>query len=518
MSDIINKFDLKKLSPRDACLWKEWKELDSLCAKRKAAATNPREPSISYIIRKKNAMGLPTEYEIWYRVKSIIGVKGTTPPREPIFGNLHKMSIVLPNNQEDLIIAVGELNPNTVAVMETCGPMRVHTFQDKVNAILWSSFGGQWKNGFGDIIAGKVNPSGKVTDTWYQDVADEGESDIPAVTDYDLVPSEGKNGRTYMYYEGYLGTRAAKAPSYPFGFGLSYTTFEYSNLKIDKTAYDANETVKVSFDVKNTGSVAGKEVTQLYVAQPDAPAALKRPIKRLEGFEKIELQPGETKTVEMEVAIPDLAFFDETDKRFEVDTGKYQVQVGKDSASANLTADFTVSGEMDVYPVLLTVKANQAGDTEQGIEERVIFDKGATINPQLTMAMNDESLYGYVIAHQKSPIDQVASSPLPEGMTFTYKSNRPSVVSCRGGQIRAVNAGVATITVTGKLDDHVVTADFVVYVEASAKIDGITLDGKPMEGFNRDKFGYELNAKDFEKAPVVGYISNTEGRGHHHRC
>lgn len=98
MNEVINKFDLKKLSPRDACLWKEWKELDSLCSKRKATATNPREPSISYIIRKKNAMGLPTEYEIWYRVKSIVGVKGSVAPREPIFGYLHKMSIVLPNN------------------------------------------------------------------------------------------------------------------------------------------------------------------------------------------------------------------------------------------------------------------------------------------------------------------------------------------------------------------------------------------------------------------------------------
>lgn len=98
MNEVINKFDLKKLSPRDACLWKEWKELDSLCNKRKAISANPREPSISYIIRKKNAMGLPTEYEIWYRVKSIVGVKGTKAPREPIFGYLHKMSIVLPNN------------------------------------------------------------------------------------------------------------------------------------------------------------------------------------------------------------------------------------------------------------------------------------------------------------------------------------------------------------------------------------------------------------------------------------
>ena len=98
MNDTINNYNQKKLSGRDARLWKEWKDLDTLCSKRKAAAANPRHPSISYIIRRRNVLGLPTEYEIWYRVKSIVGVKGDTIPREPVFGYLHKMSIVLPNN------------------------------------------------------------------------------------------------------------------------------------------------------------------------------------------------------------------------------------------------------------------------------------------------------------------------------------------------------------------------------------------------------------------------------------
>lgn len=98
MNETINNYNQKDLSGRDARLWKEWKELDTLCAKRKASSSNPRQPSLSYIIRRKNVMGLPTEYEIWYRVKSIVGVEGNTIPRKPIFGYLHKMSIVLPNN------------------------------------------------------------------------------------------------------------------------------------------------------------------------------------------------------------------------------------------------------------------------------------------------------------------------------------------------------------------------------------------------------------------------------------
>lgn len=98
MNEAINNFSRKDLKGRDARLWQEWKEIDNLCNKRRENAANPHQPSLSYIIRRKNVMGLPTEYEIWYRVKSIIGVEDTPPPRKPIFGFLHKMSIVLPNN------------------------------------------------------------------------------------------------------------------------------------------------------------------------------------------------------------------------------------------------------------------------------------------------------------------------------------------------------------------------------------------------------------------------------------
>ncbi|MBE6933219.1 MAG: DUF1349 domain-containing protein, partial [Ruminococcaceae bacterium] len=402
-----------------------------------------------------------------------------------------RSNTALPNNQANMFAQVGKWNPNTIAVMETCGPMQVSTFENDVKAILWSSFGGHHKGvGFGNIITGKVNPSGKVTATWYTS-----DSEIPGINDYNMYATNGSKGRTYMYYTG--------DAQYPFGYGLSFTTFEYSNLKIDKTAYDANDTVKVSFDVKNTGDVAGKEVTQLYIAQPDAPAALNRPIRRLEGFDKIELQPGETKTVEMEVAIPDLAFYNEADDCFKVDTGKYQVQVGTNSAAADLTADFTVSGAMDVYPEVLTVKANAVGDTEKGIAQRLIYAKGSIINPQLTVAMNDESLYGYIIANQKSPIKSYSSCPLPEGMTFTYESNRPEVVAVNGDEIKAVGAGVATVTVTGELDGVVVTTDFVVYVEAAASVDTITVDGKALEGFDVTKYAYEVQVDAGAEIPVV---------------
>jgi len=399
----------------------------------------------------------------------------------------------LPNNQAQLISNVGKMNPNTVCVMETCGPMTVTAFENDVAAILWSSFGGIRKGvGFGHVITGKVNPSGHLTATWHQSM-----NDIPGIRDYNLYATNGSHGRTYMYYDGTVPV------SYPFGYGLSYTTFAYSNLKIDKTAYDANDTVKVTFDVKNTGTVAGKDVAQLYVAQPDAPAELNRPIRRLEGFDKFELQPGQTKTVALEVKIPDLAYYNEEADKFEVDTGKYQIQVGEDSAHANLTADFTVSGAMDEYPVVLSAKPNQEGDEALGIEQRIIFDKGATINPQLTVAMNNEKLYGYIIKEQTSIIKSLSSTPLPEGMTFTYESNRPEVAKVEGDKITAAGPGVATITVTGEKDGHTVTTDFVVYVMSNVKLDGITIDGEPIAKFSPDKYKYNVTLDSKAHKPVV---------------
>ncbi|MBR6981770.1 MAG: hypothetical protein IKH88_18330 [Prevotella sp.] len=98
MNNLIKKFNQKELGPRDSALLKEWEKLDALCSKRRAESSNPLAATIAYTIKKKNIIGLPVVYEIWYRVRSIVGVEETEPPRKPVFGNLHKMLIKLPNN------------------------------------------------------------------------------------------------------------------------------------------------------------------------------------------------------------------------------------------------------------------------------------------------------------------------------------------------------------------------------------------------------------------------------------
>lgn len=412
----------------------------------------------------------------------------------------------LPDNQAALISTVGKLNPKTVAIMETCGPMQVNTFENDVAAILWSSFGGIHKGvGFGKVITGEVNPSGKLTATWYQNVSNSGTSDIPGIDNYNLYHNATDSGRTYMYYQGETPV------SYPFGYGLSYSTFAYSNLKLDADSYTADGTITATFDVQNTGTVAGKEIAELYIAQPDAAADLNRPIRRLEGFEKVELAAGGKKTLTMKVKIADLAFFNADQDKYVVDTGRYQVMVGGSSATSALTntADLTVTGTLTAVPSVLTAKPNQTGDTAKGIEQRVIFDKGVTVDPQLTVAMNDESLYGHIIAQSSSPIKKEVTRAFPEGTTVTYTSNRPSVVSVgENNVITTVAPGVATITAKLTYNGKSASTDFVVYVESSPYLEDIKVGGTSISGFQSKTFNYSVTLGSLTTVPEITTVSS----------
>ncbi len=210
------------------------------------------------------------------------------------------------------------------------------------------------------------------------------------------------------------------------------------------------------------------------------------------GFDKIELAPGETKTVTLEVNIPDLAFYNEEQDRFIVDTGLYEIQVGKNSANVPLTGRINVSGTMNIVPAVLTIKAHQEGDEALGVEERLIFDKGKKVVPKVTVAMNDESLYGYIIKQQSSLVKKMTSTPLPEGMTVTYTSNRPAVADVVNGEIKTLAPGVATITATATYNGVSVSTDFVVYVVSSPYLEDIKVNGESISGFSKDKFNYSI--------------------------
>lgn len=151
--------------------------------------------------------------------------------------------------------------------------------------------------------------------------------DLPPFDDYEIT-----HGRTYMYLQ--------KEPLYPFGFGLSYTTFAYSNLSLDRTEARAGDTVLVRFEVTNTGGRDGDEVAQVYV-RDNIPGDV-RPLKRLRGFKRVHIPAGQTATVEIPIKTNDLAYWNTQEKQFKVEPGEYEILVGSSSVDLPLNAYFDI--------------------------------------------------------------------------------------------------------------------------------------------------------------------------------
>jgi beta-glucosidase len=172
------------------------------------------------------------------------------------------------------------------------------------------------------VLFGQVNPAGHLNFTWYA-----GDDQLPDIANYGLTPSQtGGLGRTYMYFTG--------TPTYPFGYGLSYTTFEYSHVNVGSGSVSASDTVRVSFDVTNTGMVAGATAAQLYVAPQFTVPGVELPLQQLAGFQKTAvLASGQTQHITLEVEISGLSQWDETSFRQVVYEGPYQFRVGPDSAT-----------------------------------------------------------------------------------------------------------------------------------------------------------------------------------------
>ncbi len=358
-----------------------------------------------------------------------------------------RTSLDLPGAQAALISQVEAANPNTVVYMETVGEVNIAPFQSTSPALVWSSYNGEEQGtALADVLLGKVNPSGHLPFTWYAN-----ESQLPAITDYNIRPTSTTDGRTYMYFTG--------TPSYPFGYGKSYTTFAYSHITVSSSHVTADGTVKVSAKVTNKGGVSGAEVPQLYVTTPFEPASAQRPVKRLEGFQKVALKPRQTKTVNFSVPAAQLAFFDEASNTNVVDNGTYGFQVATSAADADvkLHANVQITGAIGETPSVLTAKPIELGDQNVGISQRVMFDQNTTILPQLTVSMNDEKLFGYQTKGQ--------STPLPAGATVSYTSNRSSVVAVpANGTLRAVGAGIATVTAKVRYHGGSATTSFTVDV------------------------------------------------------
>ncbi|MFL6452003.1 MAG: glycoside hydrolase family 3 C-terminal domain-containing protein [Bryobacteraceae bacterium] len=231
----------------------------------------------------------------------------------------------LPGAQEQLLEAVYAANPKTVLVLMNAGPLAVGWAQDHLPAILEAWYPGEvGGDAVGRVLFGVDNPAGRVPYTAYANL-----DGVPPQNEYDV-----SKGFTYQYFKG--------VPLYPFGHGLSYTRFSYSKLKVTMNTPGPKGEAEVSFDLRNTGDMAGSEVAQLYTHQQKS--VTYQPIKSLRAFERISLQPGETKTLRFQLPVQQLAYYDVKLHDFVVEPGKFDILVGSSSEDIRLRGTLDVHG------------------------------------------------------------------------------------------------------------------------------------------------------------------------------
>ncbi len=293
----------------------------------------------------------------------IAGTDGTTASEER-----DRETLELPYGQDEKIQKILEANENTIVVLMTLGAVKGKFFE-KAHTVLNAHFAGEAQGtALANVIFGEVNPNAKLTATWYCD-----ENELPHINDYGIRKNDTLDSRTrtYMYYEG--------EPLFPFGHGLSYTTFEYANMRINKENLNANDILEVLVDVKNAGNRAGAEIVQLYVAkETPEDMADNKPLRQLKGFEKVHLEPQEIRTVTIKIPVCELSFWSYLKKKMVVESGKYRIEIG--SSSANIICSKTVGINGNWLAPLATVYA---------VSDKQVLKQKQTARIQVSATLED---------------------------------------------------------------------------------------------------------------------------------
>lgn len=224
-------------------------------------------------------------------------------------------------DQEDLLLQVAQTNPNTIGVLISSFPYAINRANQTVPALLHlTQCSQELGHAVSDVIFGHYNPAGRLTQTWVKNI-----TDLPHMMDYDIT-----HGRTYMYFK--------EKPLYPFGYGLSYTRFNYSGTTLNDRVIERGDTLRVCFNLKNSGDMDGDEVVQLYVSARKHTD--KDPIKQLKAFQRISLRKGETKKVELTVPYTELQVWDEKQNRFILPDKEMTLEIGASSSDIRLQTTF----------------------------------------------------------------------------------------------------------------------------------------------------------------------------------
>ncbi|TCC22939.1 glycoside hydrolase family 3 protein [Kribbella speibonae] len=283
----------------------------------------------------------------------------------------------LPPAQDRLIRQVHAANPRTVLVLSSSYPYAIGWAQQHLPAILWSAHGGQeYGHALADVLLGDHDPAGRLTQTWYHSAAD-----LPGLLDYDIIATDA----TYLYYRG--------TPLYPFGHGLSYTTFAYGDLRLSTPSTPADGEVRVTFTVTNTGDRPGTELAQLYTRQQRS--RVKQPLRQLRAFRRVTLEPSETVEVELTVTAADLGFWDVTRDRRCVETARHSIMVGRSSTDLRLTATLDVRGDQIPPRTLTHLAATSFDDYCAMTMTTATRDRGdavISLEPEAWLAFDDLDL------------------------------------------------------------------------------------------------------------------------------
>ena len=323
---------------------------------------------------------------------------------------IDRADMKLAENQLELLAAVAAANPNVVVLLSAGSSLESGWVKD-CKALVYGCLGGQAGAGaLVEVLTGAQNPCGKLAETWARSYAD-----TPAKAHF------GGDGPTVEYREGlYVGYRyydtAGVPTAFPFGYGLSYTSFAYSDLKADENG--------VTLTVTNTGSCAGAEVVQLYVAKPDA--TIFRPVKELKGFTKVQLEAGESKTVTIPLDDKAFRYWNVKTDRWEVEGGSYQLLVGASSADIRLTAAVTVAGTGAPDPYAgkdlahyRTAQVQNVPDAEfEALLGRPIPENKVHIDRNMTLGE---------MGHGRSPIGWLAAAVLGTLLRRSIKKGKPDL-------------------------------------------------------------------------------------------
>ncbi len=252
----------------------------------------------------------------------VILVLGTSPGISQ--EEMDRKVIELPQVQRDLIDEVASVNPNIIIVLVNGGPLALAGTEYKAKAIVEAWYAGEYGgNAIADVLFGDINPGGKLPETFYTST-----QQLPPMSDYDII----NQPRTYMYFN--------EPVLYPFGHGLSYTQFEYSNLRFNSDKIQKDGEIEIQFEIQNIGKMKGDEVAQIYVHSNTA--SFKVPINQLKRFQRLTLSPGDHKTLTFKIPATEFSFYNSKTNDFLTEPGQFEIQVGSSSRDIRLKKTFTI--------------------------------------------------------------------------------------------------------------------------------------------------------------------------------